>query len=78
MTESRLCDFDIIRRIYKLLAFKYFTKNSSIMLKKGQIHSGMLVVVFAVNESQKSRTRPPYHRRGAGGQHQILDLDMVR
>ena len=42
---------------------------------KGQIHSGMLLVVFAVNESQNKRTRPPYHRRGAGRQHQILNLE---
>ena len=53
-------------------------KNSSIKLEKGHIHSGMLLVVFAVNESQKRRTQPPYHRRGAGRQHQILILDMVR
>ena len=39
------------------------------MLEKGKIHSGMLLVVFAVNESQKRRTWPPYHRRGAGRQH---------
>ena len=62
----------------KVFALKYFTKKSSIMLEKGQIHSGMLLVVFAVNESQKTRTRPPYHRRGAGRQPQILNLDMVR
>ena len=48
------------------------------MLEKSQIHSGMLLVVFAVNESQKRPTRPPYHRLGAGRQHQILDQDMVR
>ena len=62
----------IVRRFYffnRVFALKYFTKNSSIMLKKGQLHSGMLLVVFAVNESQKRRTRPPCHRRGAGGQH---------
>ena len=34
----------------------------------------MLLVVFAVNESQKRRTRPPYHRRGAGRQHQIFEF----
>ena len=48
------------------------------MLEKGQIHSGMRLVGFAVNESQKRRTRPPYHKRGVGRQHQILNLDMVR
>ena len=59
------------------------TKQSSVFVKKnhfkffhharkGQIHSGMLLVVFAVNESQKRRTRSPYHRRGAGVQHQFL------
>ena len=49
------------------------------MLEKGQIHSGMLLVVFAVNESQKRRTRPPYHRGGAGRQHhQIFNLAVVR
>ena len=36
------------------------------MLVKGQIHSGKLFVVFAVDESQKRCTRPPYHRRGSG------------
>ena len=61
-----------------VFALKYFTKNSSIMLEKCQIHAGMLLVVFAVNESQKRRTRPPYHRRGAGRQHQILNVDMVQ
>ena len=60
-----------------MFALNEFTKKSSIMLEEGQIHSGMLVVVFAVKESQKRRTRPPYHRRGAGRQHQILNLDMV-
>ena len=38
------------------------------MLEKGQIHSGMRLVVFAVNESQKRRTRPPHHRRGPAEQ----------
>ena len=61
-----------------MFALKKITKNSSIMLEKGQMHSGMILVVFVVNESQKRRTRPPYHRRGAGRQHQILNLDMVR
>ena len=44
------------------------------MLEKGQIHLGMLLAVFAVNESQKRRTRPPYHRQGAGRQHQNLNF----
>ena len=48
------------------------------MLEKREIHSVMLLVVFAVNGSQKRRTRPPYHRRGAGRQHQILNIGMVR
>ena len=61
-----------------VFALKELTKNSSIMLEKGQIRSGMLLVVFAVNKSQKRRTRPPYHRRGAGRQHQVLKFDMVR
>ena len=64
-----------IMRVFEL---KELTKNSSMMLEKGQIHSGMLLVEFAVNKSQKRRTRPPYRRRGAGSQHQILNLDMVR
>ena len=53
-------------------------KNYYINLKKGQIHSGMLLVMFALKKSQKRRTRSPYHRRGAGRRHQILNLDMVR
>ena len=48
------------------------------MLEKSQIYSGKLFVVFAVNESQETHTRPQYHRRGAGRQHQVLNLDMVR
>ena len=43
----------------RVFALKIFTKKSSIMLReKGQIHSGMLLVVFAVNETQKRRTSP--------------------
>ena len=61
-----------------MFALKKITKKSSIILEKGQIHSGKLLVVFGVNESQKRRTRPPYRRRGAGRQQQILNLDMVR
>ena len=67
----------LLLKINRVFALKYFTKNSSIMLGKGQIHSGMLLVVFVVNESQKRRKRPPYHSRGAEGQHQILNLDIV-
>ena len=42
------------------------------ILEKGQIHSGLLLVVYAVNESQKRRTRPPYLRptRADPAQHQ--------
>ena len=55
-----------------VFALKYFTKNSSMILEKGQIHSGLLLVVYAVNESQKRRTRPPYLRptRADPAQHQ--------
>ena len=62
----------------RVFALKIITQNSSIMLAKGHIDSGIVLVVCAVNESQKRRTRPPYHRRGAGRQHQIFNLDMVR
>ena len=62
------------RGINRVFALKKITRNSSIMLEKCQIHSGMLLVVFAVNESQKRRTRPTYHRRGAGRQRQFLNL----
>ena len=34
------------------------------MLEKGQIHYGMLLVVFAVNESQKRPTRHVLHITG--------------
>ena len=64
--------------IMRVFALKKITENSSIILEKGQILSGMLLVVFAVDESQKKRTRPPHHRRRAGRQHQFLNLDMVR
>ena len=57
-----------------MFAFNKFTRNSSIMIEKGRIHSGMLLSVFAVNYSQKRRTRPPYHRGEAGRQEQILNV----
>ena len=61
-----------------MFGLKKNSKNYSIKLEKGHIHSGKLVVVLAVNESQKRRTQPPCHRRGAGRQHRILNLDVVR
>ena len=51
----------------RVFALKQLTKKYFIMLRIGQIHSGMLLVVFAVNESQQRRSRPPYHRRERGG-----------
>ena len=61
----------------RVFAMNIFTENSFSVVRKCQIHSGILLVVFAANESLKRLTQPPYHRRGAGRQHQSMSLYMV-
>ena len=70
--------FDLTAGVYFHFLYIYFTKSSSIMLVKGHIHSGTLLVLFSVNKSKKWCRRPPYYRRGAGRQYQLLNLDIVR
>ena len=47
------------------------------MLEKGQIYSGMLLVVFAVNESQKKRTRYTSSRSQARSGEATLNFDFT-
>ena len=41
---------------------KNHSTNNSFELEKGQIHSDITLTVFAMSESPKQRSRPPYHQ----------------